>query len=93
MSFCWIGWSMSLTPDMANISKIVDILAEVQLDLPWIAEWAYASIFAVAVQFQNKDQFWISRQKSGVVFLIFFEKPKNELVRPKMVFLVILAKF
>ena len=31
----------------------------VQLDWPWIAEWAYAGIFAVAVRFQNKDQFWI----------------------------------
>ena len=34
-----------------------------QLDWPWIAEWAYAGIFAVAVQFKNKDQFWISNQK------------------------------
>ena len=32
----------------------------VQLDWPWIAEGAYTGIFAVAVQFQNKDQFWIS---------------------------------
>ena len=29
---------------------------------------------------------------TGHVFWIFFEKPKNELVRPKMVFLAILAK-
>ena len=29
------------------------------MDRPWIAEWAYAGIFAVAVRIQNQDQFWI----------------------------------
>ena len=33
-----------------------------------------------------------SSNKSGVVFCYFFEKSKNELVRPKMMFLAILAK-
>ena len=64
---------------------------QLQLDWPWITEWAYAGIFTVAVRFQNQDQFWISRQKIRGCFL-FFRKVKNELVRPKMVFLVILAK-
>ena len=31
----------------------------VQLDWPSIADWAYASIFAVEVRFQIQDQFWI----------------------------------
>ena len=35
----------------------------IQLDWPRIAEWAYAGIFAVAVQVQKQDQFWISHQK------------------------------
>ena len=33
-----------------------------------------------------------SSKKSGVVYFDFFEKSKNELVWPKMMFLVILAK-
>ena len=63
-----------------------------QLDWPWILEWAYASIFAVAVRIQNQDQFWISHQKIRDHFFNFFEKSKNELVRPKTMFLAILAK-
>ena len=59
---------------------------------PWIAEWAYAGIFAMAVRIQNQDQFWISLEKSGAVFLNFFEQSKNELVRAKMMFLAILAR-
>ena len=62
----------------------------IQLDWPCIAEWAYAGIFAVAVQCQNQDQFWISRQTNRGVFYLFI-KSKNELVRPKMMFLAILA--
>ena len=61
----------------------------IQLDWPWVAEWAYASIFTVAVQIQNQDQFWISHQK---IRGCFFEKLKNELMRPKMMFLAILVK-
>ena len=65
----------------------------VQLDWPWIAEWAYAGIFAVAARFQNQDQFWISRQRNqGLFFFRFSEKSKNELVRPKMMFWQILGK-
>ena len=41
----------------------------IPLDWPWIAEWAYAGIFAVAVQFQNQDKFWISRHQGS--FFIF----------------------
>ena len=49
----------------------------IQLDWPWIAEWNYAGIFAVAdVQFQDQDQFWVSHQKSGFVFLIFSKSQK-----------------
>ena len=29
----------------------------IQLDWPWIAEWAYAGIFAVAIWFHHQDQF------------------------------------
>ena len=61
-----------------------------QLDWPQVAEWAYAGIFPVAVQFQNQDQIWISHQKKTGFF--FFEKSKHELVQPKMMFWVILAK-
>ena len=57
-----------------------------QLDWSWIVEWAYAGIFAVAVQFQNQDQFLVSRQKIKGHFFKFFEKLKNELVQPKIVF-------
>ena len=48
--------------------------------------------FAVAVRFQNQDQFWISDQKlQGLIFL-FLEQSKNELLWPKMMFLATLAK-
>ena len=34
-----------------------------RLDWPSVADWAYASIFAMAVRFQNQDhQFWISHK-------------------------------
>ena len=65
----------------------------VQLDWPSIVGWAYASIFAVAVRFQIQDQFWILwPQLHAACILDFLEKSKNELVRPKTVFLAILAK-
>ena len=63
-----------------------------QLDQLRIAECAYVGIFSVAVQYQNQDQFWISRQKYQESFFNFFEKSKNELARPKTMFLVILTK-
>ena len=63
-----------------------------QLDWPWIAGWTYAGIFAVAVQIQNQDQFWISHPKTQGSFFYFIEKSKNELVRTKTMFLAILAK-
>ena len=53
--------------------------ARIQLDWPWFPEWAYAGIFAVAVRFQNQEQFWISHQKNQ--FFCFFKILKNELVR------------
>ena len=34
----------------------------------------HAGIFAVAVQFQNQDQFWISHQKNQESFSLFFRK-------------------
>ena len=68
------------------------ILLNIQLDWPWIVEWAYTSIFAVSVRIQNQDQFWISHQKNQELFGLFFEKSKNELVRPKTMFLAVLAK-
>ena len=44
--------------------------------------------------FKTKTSFGFLTKKSGVIFLyLSFEKSENELVRPKMVFLVILAKF
>ena len=64
----------------------------IQLDWPWVAEWAYASIFTVAVQIQNQDQFWISHQKIRGRFLIFSKSKKKELVRKKTMFLAISAK-
>ena len=46
---------------------------EAQLDWPSTADWAYASIFAVAVRFQNQDQFWIPRPKlHGACIFGFF---------------------
>ena len=57
-----------VTPSCNNI--YVPIL--LQVDWPWIAEWAYAGIFDVAVNFQNQDQFWVSRQKNQVSFLFLF---------------------
>ena len=65
----------------------------IQLDWLSIAGSVYARFFAVAVQFQIQDQFWVLQPKiHGACILDFFEKSKNELVRPKMVFLAILAK-
>ena len=54
----------------------------IQLDWPGIAEWIYADMFAVAVRFQNQDQFWVYHKTSGTVFY-FFEKSTNELIQPK----------
>ena len=51
-----------------------------QLDWLAIADWAYASIFAVAVQFQDKDQFWIPHQKlHGACVLDFLKNLKMSL--------------
>ncbi len=56
-------------------------LPHLQLDGLRIAEWAYAGIIAVAVRFQNQDQFWIPHQKlHGACVFDFFKKLKNELV-------------
>ena len=65
----------------------------IQLDWLSIAGSVYARFFAVAVQFQIQDQFWIPRLKVHIACILdFFEKSRNELVRPKMVFLAILVK-
>ena len=42
--------------------------------------------------FKTKTSFGFLIKKSGVDFFHFFEKSKNELVRPKMMFLAVLAK-
>ena len=50
--------------------SLIHLLGEIlQLDWPWIAEWAYADIFVVTVRIQNQGQFWISHQKSRGLFL------------------------
>ena len=65
----------------------------VQLNWSLIVDWAYASIFAVAVQFQNKDQFLDSSAKiHGACILDFFKNSQNELGWPCLMFLAILAK-
>ena len=61
---------MPAYPEKGNFGSIIDPFlsglfrlgaglsqATVHLDLIRIAEWAYADMFAVAVQFQNQDQF------------------------------------
>ena len=72
---------------------VLIVLIKLQLDWPSIAGCVYAGMFAVAIRFQIRDQFWISQPKLNVAcFLDLFEKSKDELVRTKMVFLTILAK-
>ena len=39
-----------------------------QLACPWIAEWAYTGIFAVADIFQTKTSFGFLTKKSGFHF-------------------------
>ena len=52
-----------------------------------IADWAYVGIFAVAVQFENQDKFWIPNQKLHVACILdFSKKNQNELVCPFLVF-------
>ena len=45
----------------------------VEIGLAMVAKWAYAGTFAVAVRFQNQDQFWVSHQKIRGHFFIFPE--------------------
>ena len=42
--------------------------------------------------FKTKTSFGFLIKKSGVIFLNFVERPKNELVQPKRMFLASLAK-
>ena len=66
---------------------VVCVSDGIQLDWSSIAGWDYASIFAVAVRFLIQDQFWIPQSKLHEACIFdFFEKSKNELARPKMVF-------
>ena len=63
-----------------------------KLDWQSIADWAYAGFFAVEVQFHIRDQFgFLSPNYTGRVFWIFFEKSRNKLVWPFLMFLVVLA--
>ena len=48
----------------------------VQLDWPWITEWAYAGIFTADVRFQNQDEFWVSHEKIRVFFFSFLKSQK-----------------
>ena len=77
---------------LCNSSRVLAPLCYSCLHRSYIAEWTYAGIFHVAVRFQNQAQFWISCQKVRVVFIYFSKKSTNELVRPKLMFLTILAK-
>ena len=79
-----------LAPWRMIIGVVVVTVVIVQLDWLRIAEWAYAGIFAVAVRFQNQDQFWIPHQKLHVACVLdFFDISKNKLVWPNMLFLAI----
>ena len=49
----------------------------VQLDWPSIADWAYASIFAVEVRFQIQDQFWIPQLELHGACILGFWKFKK----------------
>ena len=46
----------------------------IQLDWPWIAEWAYAGIFAVAFRFQTKTIFGFRIKKIRGRSFVFFRK-------------------
>ena len=75
--------------------KLVQVAVNyLQLDWPAIAPWAYASTFAVAVWFQNKDQFWIPPPKlhEACFFSIFRKTEKTSLQGRFLCFLAILAK-
>ena len=50
----------------------------IQLNCPSVKHWAYASIFAVDVRFQDSDELWISHSKlHGACFLIFCKSSKR----------------
>ena len=67
--------------------------ASLQLDWIAIADKAYRGMFAVAVRFQNQDQFWIPHQKlHRACNLDFSEKSQNELVWQFSMFLAILVQ-
>ena len=63
-----------------------------KLDWQSTADWAYAGIFAVEVQFHIRDWFgFLSPNYTGRVFWIFLKNSRNKLVWPFLVFLAILA--
>ena len=75
----WRGSSERQCSSAAFVN--VDIKAQpLQLDWPYIAGWAYASIFAVAVWFQIRDQFWVPWPKiheACMYFGFFSSKSRN----------------
>ena len=67
----FVPWSNN-----GDLPAWLDLLG-LQLDWPSIAGWAYASIFAVTVRFQIRDQFWIPQPKlRGACILEFLEDEK-----------------
>ena len=61
------------------MQQIVLRIFYLQLDCPPDGHWDYADIFAVEVQFQIRDQFWIPQPKlHGTAYILdFFAKPQN----------------
>ena len=70
----WSYWCLSVYFSPKSSERFLSLKVDIswfkkhwiglQLDWPWIAGWAYTGSFAVAVQIQNQDHFWISHQKN-----------------------------
>ena len=76
-----------------TIKPRVKVVFYVQLDWPWIAEWACARWHFCCGCLISKPRpvlDFLSKNQGSFFFL--FKKSKNELARPKTVFLAILAK-
>ena len=91
----FMAYTLCEPPLKCRYSRLRRLLLKLQLDWPWIAEWAYVRWhFCCGCPISKPRQVLdFSSKKSGVDFFFnFFEKSKNELVRPKTAFLAILAK-
>ena len=87
-------WCLIRVPSMATLSTVETCKIQLTLECSWVGHGLQTGHRLAFSLWQSdfktkKDQFWISHQKNGVVFL---KSQIIELVRPKMVFLVILAK-